>query len=132
MAHGSGLGLGCARTLLLALLPLAVQGCMIIETHPRTSSPGEASCGAGETCRYLIDGVVVDAESGLPIASAQVRVGDDYAYTDREGMFALTVDTVPGCHALTASHMDYAPDSIDVVLDSSDVTVGAVGLWSAR
>ena len=120
----------------VALLSCALVGCMIVESHSsasvHTSGGACATTYGGGDCQYTISGVVADAESGAPIYSAEVRLGDYYVYTDREGVFALTTYAQPGCHQLIASHADYAPDYTEVTLENRDLTVGPIGLWPAR
>jgi len=120
----------------VAVLASTLLGCMIVESH--SSARVESSSGACETtygggnCRYSVSGVVVDAETGSPIDSAEVRSGDYFAYTDRDGVFALTTYVTPGCHQLIASHVAFAPEYVDVTFGDRDLTVGPVGLWPAR
>jgi hypothetical protein len=120
----------------VAILATSLLGCMIVESHAtssvHTSGGACESTYGGGLCRYSVSGVVVDAETGSPVDSAEVRVGDYYAYTDRDGVFAVTTYVVPGCHQLIASHVGFSPEYVDVTFENRDLTVGPVGLWSAR
>ncbi len=75
-----------------------------------------------------IQGLVVDAESGEPLARAAVRLDladreDLIATTDRAGRFGLSVDEIPDNAALTATRDGYAPGAVNIAeadLESGD------------
>ena len=75
--------------------------------------------------RASIDGMVVDAESGSPLAGAYLHLGQDdgpAALSDEHGAFRLAVN---GDHTyeLIASHAAYKSKTLEVPVSGSDVSV---------
>jgi hypothetical protein len=69
--------------------------------------------------RAPITGRVTDADSGAPLAGAMVHLDlpdtDPLtAATDDEGYYALAVPPVPDNFALSASHADYVPTTVNI------------------
>jgi hypothetical protein len=71
-----------------------------------------------------LDGVVVDAQSGLPVSGAQIRLIDKTATvrSDTQGRFAFT-DVAPGLYRVQVAHDGYqTTDSDDIALADSAST----------
>ncbi|MFI4883210.1 MAG: hypothetical protein ACIAQU_11560, partial [Phycisphaerales bacterium JB064] len=76
--------------------------------------------------RFELLGIVIDDDTGAPIAGAQVRLDLEGAddLTDRtadDGTFVLGFDQIPDNAALTAAHEGYTPGAINIAQRDLDI-----------
>jgi hypothetical protein len=70
----------------------------------------------------LVEGTVVDAETGAPVPFAHLRVGDGDVSTDGDGGFSLP-GLAAGRYPILASHQGYLETAAELVAPSSGVRV---------
>ncbi|HTJ25961.1 MAG TPA: TonB-dependent receptor, partial [Candidatus Limnocylindria bacterium] len=104
---------------LVSLVSLASIALTALPAHAESSAPAATAPPSAE-----IDGTVVDAGTGLPIAGASIAVADhdEYAHADRSGAFRLS-DLPPGVYRLDVSLPGYQPaESNDLALVGGERT----------
>lgn len=73
----------------------------------------------GLSAQGTVAGVVLDAESGLPLPSAQIYIGglDLGVLSSEDGRYSLQ-EVPAGTHTITAQRIGYATSTAEVVIDS--------------
>ena len=77
-----------------------------------------------------VAGLVVDGETGAPLALAHVRLAGATTVTDADGRFALA-DVTPGPHVLLASYVGYRAQAVRLAVAPGAVRTETVGLRPA-
>ena len=77
-----------------------------------------------------VAGLVVDGETGAPLALAHVRLGGATAVTDADGRFSLG-GVAPGPHVLLASYVGYRAQAVRLAVAPGAVRRATVGLRPA-
>jgi len=64
---------------------------------------------------YIIDGIVLDSETGFPICGADIQIGHRYKTTDDKGRFYFD-SLIPQDYEISISHVAYSPKVQKVVV----------------